>query len=139
MNFFQTFRICFTNMQLRSSIFRMDQNGFAKKVNFHSGNPRTSKTVPSDTSFGPLIDPKEIKHIKSVIKSGQAFLKSTLKSQGFFCRKCSAPCSHRQLLTQPYAMRLSISLFSQKMHYSRNLWSSSNGRWRQNEEISTGT
>ena len=36
-----------------------------------------SKMVPFDAFIDPLIDPKEIKHIKSVIKSGQSFKNST--------------------------------------------------------------
>ena len=67
-------------MQLRSSIFGMDWNRFAKKSKFsfrQSEKRKTSKMVPFDAFIDPLIDPKEIKHIKSVIKSGQYFLKST--------------------------------------------------------------
>ena len=67
-------------MLLRSRIFGMDWNRFAKKVNFHSGNRKRDKRrkmVPFDAFIDPLIDPKEIKHIKSVIKSGQSFKNST--------------------------------------------------------------
>ena len=41
--FLLNFQDLFYQMQLRSSIFGMDWNRFAKKVNFHSDNRRRDK------------------------------------------------------------------------------------------------
>ena len=63
--------------------FKHIRNGlesFCKKSKFSFGQSDKRymlKMVLSDTFIDPLIDPKEIKHIKSVIKSGQSFIKST--------------------------------------------------------------